>query len=398
MSRAVVALKVIEPSRGRRQRSPQAAALAWVRQKSCPPQADAGTQGPIRIADFFCGCGGLTLGAVEAARLSGRPVDVRMAVDFDADAAAVYRANFPTAATSVFQRDMAAVFDGQNGAVSTTAENAVRERCGPVDAILAGPPCQGHSDLNNSTRRDDPRNLLYLRATRAVEVLRPRSALIENVPSVIHDKAGVVGETAAVLERIGYKVTSAVFDVRTLGLPQRRRRHVLLATTTDLSIAELVPQSPPPRVPLGPFLAGLEDEPETSTALLAKPAKMTVENARRVKYLFDNDAYDLPDESRPPCHRDKEHTYQSVYGRLRWDAPAQTITSGFGSMGQGRFIHPRRPRLITPHEAARIQGFPDFFDFSAASGLTALRTMIGNAVPPPLMIELFGAILKKGGI
>jgi DNA (cytosine-5)-methyltransferase 1 len=142
-------------------------------------------------------------------------------------------------------------------------------------------------------------------------------------------------------------------------------------------------------------LAGLEDEPVTSTALVAKPAKMTVENARRVRYLFENNVYDLPDEVRPPCHRDKEHTYQSVYGRLRWNAPAQTITSGFGSMGQGRYIHPRRRRLITPHEAARIQGFPDFFDFSPAGGVTSLRKMIGNAVPPPLMIALFGALLEK---
>ncbi len=160
-------------------------------------------------------------------------------------------------------------------------------------------------------------------------------------------------------------------------------------------MGDLLPNRKLPNVPVGPFITGLEDEPDHSTALIARPSRMTATNTERIKHLFMNRLYELPDAVRPSCHRDKAHTYQSVYGRLRWGCPAQTITSGFGSMGQGRYVHPQRQRLITPHEAARIQGFPDFFDFSAAGGVTALRTMIGNAVPPPLMISLFEHILRR---
>ena len=73
-----------------------------------------------------------------------------------------------------------------------------------------------------------------------------------------------------------------------------------------------------------------------------------------------------------------------MYGRLNWQLPAQTITSGFGSIGQGRYMHPSLARALTPHEAARIQGFPDYFDFSAVVKRAGLATMIGNAVPPAL--------------
>jgi DNA (cytosine-5)-methyltransferase 1 len=338
----------------------------------------------------------LTLGAAEAANRFGRAIDVRFAVDFDDDAAAVYRENFSDCASEIEQNDIRRFIDGEIGTPPTPTEQSLRRRCGPLHAIFAGPPCQGHSDLNNSTRRDDPRNRLYIRAARAVEVLRPEVTVIENVPGVVHDKSDVVGETTRALENIGYSVTTAVIDLQNLGLPQRRRRHVLFASLSpDISISDILPVAPGEgRVSIGPFIAGLEDEPQQSKCLVCRPARLTPDNERRVEYLFRRKLYDLPDAMRPPCHRDKPHSYQSVYGRMRWEQPAQTITSGFGSPGQGRFIHPRKRRLITPHEAARIQGFPDFYRFSAATGLTALRTMIGNAVPPPLTIAILTALLK----
>lgn len=116
----------------------------------------------------------------------------------------------------------------------------------------------------------------------------------------------------------------------------------------------------------GDCLAGLEDEPSLHQHPFFQPSKMSTANQKRLAYLIRHKLYDLPDNMRPPCHRDKQHSYRSVYGRMRWDKPAQTITTGFGIMGQGRFVHPTRSRTITPHEAARLQGFPDFFDFSSA--------------------------------
>jgi DNA (cytosine-5)-methyltransferase 1 len=77
-----------------------------------------------------------------------------------------------------------------------------------------------------------------------------------------------------------------------------------------------------------------------------------------------------------------------MYGRLAWDQLAQTITTGFTSMGQGRYVHPSRPRTLTPHEAARLQTFPDWFQWGESVPRTLLSTMIGNAVPPFLMLAI----------
>jgi DNA (cytosine-5)-methyltransferase 1 len=372
-------------------------ALAWVK-SAVRPSGPRGTSRKLRFVDLFSGCGGLSLGVWEACRRHGLRTETVLAVDSNRDAAAVYRANVAVSASAFVEGNITELLDGKNGCDLTAKEKCVRAKSGDVELLVAGPPCQGHSDLNNSTRRNDPRNLLYLRATRAIEVLRPHVALIENVPSVVHDSAGVVQTTSKVLSRLGYNVSTAVVDMQLFGLPQRRRRHVLLAATHDLSLLDMIPQEKPGGSAIGAFIADLEMEPETSDRLVAKAAQITPLNAARIKHLFENDLFDLPDELRPPCHRDKAHSYQSVYGRLRWDRPAQTITSGFGSMGQGRYVHPRRPRMLSPHEAARIQGFPDFFDFAPAGGVTALRTMIGNAVPPPLTIGLISGLLARGAL
>lgn len=117
-----------------------------------------------------------------------------------------------------------------------------------------------------------------------------------------------------------------------------------------------------------------------------------------MEWLFDKDEYDLPNDLRPPCHRDNpDHTYYSVYGRLHWDQPAPTITTGFNSMGQGRYVHPSKRRVITPHEAARVQTFPDFFDFGATNKRTAWARLIGNAVPPLLTMRLAEHALVNAG-
>jgi DNA (cytosine-5)-methyltransferase 1 len=114
--------------------------------------------------------------------------------------------------------------------------------------------------------------------------------------------------------------------------------------------------------------------------LLDTPSVLHPDNIKRINYLMKHGAYDLPNRLRPICHQD-DHSYVSMYGRLQYDNPAQTITSGFGSPGQGRYVHPTRGRTLTPHEAARLQFFPDFFDFSPVIFRTSLANMIGNAVP-----------------
>jgi DNA (cytosine-5)-methyltransferase 1 len=110
---------------------------------------------------------------------------------------------------------------------------------------------------------------------------------------------------------------------------------------------------------------------------------LSQENQARVDYLFRHAKYELPNAERPDCHKEG-HTYPSVYGRMYPDKPAQTITTGFLTPGRGRFVHPTRPRVITPREAARIQGFPDNFQFVVNGydpARNAVTKWIGDAVP-----------------
>ena len=116
-------------------------------------------------------------------------------------------------------------------------------------------------------------------------------------------------------------------------------------------------------------------------------SRISKENAGRIEFLFANDALDLPPSERPVCHREGT-TYQAVYGRMSKKLPAPTITTGFMSPGRGRFVHPTRPRTLTPREAARLQGFPDTFRFTLDPEKPPTRHQlakwIGDAVPMPL--------------
>lgn len=332
----------------------------------------------------------MTLGLWEAARRAGSGLDVRLALDVDCDAVAVYRHNFPSAAARV--DDVGALFGGQHGSGLTSQESAVRASAGEVDVLLGGPPCQGHSDLNNHSRRKDPRNELYLKMARAAEVLRPKIVVIENVIAVQHDQTSVVSQTIRELGASGYRVAGRVLDLNRVGVPQRRRRFLLVASRLEAvdptgllaSVSETMPGHPDRTVRWA--IHDLLDHP--GATVYDTPSRATRVNAERMGVLFEQDLYDLPDKYRPECHAGGGHSYVSVYGRLRWDRPAQTITTGFGCMGQGRYVHPARRRTITPHEAARLQTFPDWFDFGENARRTFLAKVIGNAVPPMLMLRL----------
>lgn len=365
----------------------------WIKRQRWPRKL-AGTTGVLSVVDLFAGCGGMTLGAFEAARIGRREPRVAMAIELAEPPIQVYRSNFDCSEDVARREDVASVFSGALGRTNTARERDCVADVGKPDVLLAGPPCQGHSDLNNSTRRSDPRNAYYLTTVRAIEVLRPTAAIIENVPAAIHDRGQAIQKSRKHLESIGYTVDECLVRFCEFGLPQLRKRHILVAFDGESPGWDKIPLTNGHSVPsIGTFLSGLEDEPEELEGVFYRSGAMTGDNNRRVKWLFENDEYDLPNRLRPRCHRDNNHSYISMYGRLKWDRPAQTITTGFGSMGQGRFVHPTRQRTITPHEAARIQGFPDFFDFSRVNTITALREMIGNAVPPQLTQHLVSELL-----
>ncbi len=366
------------------------------------PHYESGA-GPLRVADLFCGCGGLTLGLAEAADRLGYATEVRLAVDEDAEVIETFKENFGKhlTETSIRQTKIEALLEGDLGTPSTLTEMELAEETGEIHVLFGGPPCQGHSNLNNHTRRDDPRNALYARMARAAEVLHPAVVLVENVPPVKNDRGGVVDVTKQALEAAGYDCDDTVVNSLGFGVPQRRRRHILLAVSKGrFDPKTLLEKLASPCSAHGSrtvrwAIEGLEDLADTRP--FDAPSKPSPKNQERIDWLFAEDRYDLPNDRRPECHH-SEHSYLSMYGRLHWDEPAQTVTTGFGSMGQGRYVHSTRPRTITPHEAARLQTFPDFFDFGADRTRSAWARMIGNAVPPLLNLVIGMAIIPLLGL
>lgn len=366
---------------------------AYLRRRDRPlTSRDAPT---LRGADLFSGCGGLSLGVREACSAAGVRFVPVLAADFDRDALAAYCRNFDPALP--LDSPIEASLDGGLGSPFTPTEKKLRRRVGSIDVLLGGPPCQGHSDLNNYTRRSDPKNSLYLRMARAAALFRPRFILIENVPGSIHDRGGAVQTARAELDRLGYQSELLSLNGLAFGIPQGRKRLALVATMNARIDWEQMPVLSPSSYRTVRWAT--EDlQGVNGDGLLDEPATSAPETRRRIEYLFRRGLFDLPNSERPPCHRDRSHSYKSIYGRLRWDQPAQTITSGFFSMCMGRYVHPEEPRTLTAHEAARLQFFPDSFDLGSVSSRTKLATIIGNAVPPKFSYVLFIKFLAESGL
>lgn len=350
---------------------------------------------PVHIVDAFCGPGGLGLGVKLAAEAVGRSAVFDAIIDTDRDAAEVHKRNLGCG--SLISDGVSSLVDfhvsGSGGSARFAyAPEVLDERLLRVprtDIFIAGPPCEGHSNLNNHTRRADPRNKLYVTAIALGVALNSRAIIVENVPTVQNDKSGVVTEARKILESSGYSVATRVLKADELGAPQRRQRFFMLAwqgTTLDgydpLEEASkaLASQATPVSWAIGDLVNMVPDR------LFDTPTKVNQENQRRIEFLFDNNLHDLPDAERPDCHKNGT-TYRSVYGRMHWDRPSHTITTGFNTPGQGRNVHPLRRRVITPHEAARLQGFPDWYELDPPefdAKRKHLAKWIGDAVHPAL--------------
>ena len=362
--------------------------LSWLRSSTVPATPLAVRR--LRAADLFAGCGAMSVGTREGARALGQALEFALAAELDPVKADIYKRNLQP--EMVLTGPLELAIDGEPGELTTSAERELVASVGRIDVLLGGPPCQGHSDLNNHTRRNDSRNRLVTRMARFAELFSPQFVVIENVQGVRHDRLGSASVTAKQLSGLGYEVEEVIVDCASLGVPQTRRRYILVAALgRPPLIDEALGFAAVSARPVSWALADLIDL--TSEAMFDTAAVHSPENERRIRYLFEHNLYDLPDEQRPPCHRTKVHSYRSVYGRMRWDEPAQTITTGFGSTGQGRFVHPLRPRSLTPHEAARLQTLPDFFQFGN-SGRTQLQKMIGNSVPPLAMAAIAAQLFR----
>ncbi len=350
---------------------------------------------PLRTVDLFCGAGGFALGVRQLAAEAGRSVVTELAVDVDEAALAVFAANVETGLA--YPRSVASLVDFRVRGSSGDARFAyppeildkrVAAAVAGVDLVTAGPPCQGHSNLNNRSRRDDRRNRLFLTVPAFAVAAGAKAVAIENVPAVVHDRSSVVEAAKRLFEEAGYRVDAAVLTADQLGWPQTRQRYFMVARrrSRPVPLKELARGFRSEQRSVWWAIGDLEDS-TAETDPMTTPSRISEENAARIEFLFENDEFDLPPSERPVCHREGT-TYQAVYGRMNRELPAPTITTGFMSPGRGRFVHPTRPRTLTPREAARLQGFPDTHRFTLDSDNPPTRHQlakwIGDAVPMPL--------------
>lgn len=359
------------------------------------PAAESQSGRQLRVVDLFSGVGGLALGLRQLLDELGVQARWELIVDRDRGATGVYAVNH--AVSRVSNESVAALVDyrvmRRDGVARFVyppeiIDGEIASETAGVDLVMAGPPCEGHSNLNNHTRRDDPRNHLYLAVSAFAVAVRARMVLIENVPAVQKDRGGVVDDAVELLQSEGYRVAAGVLAADAMGWPQTRKRFFLVARRRAapisldglrLALSERAPRDL--RWAIGDDFEPSESDPMHHVGVLSP------ENQARIAWLFENQEHDLGLSERPECHRNGT-SYRAVYGRLHWDRPAPTITTGFLTPGRGRYVHPAERRTLTPREAARLQGFPDTYQFIADAknppGRGDLARWIGDAVPMPL--------------
>src|SRR5262249_39510096 len=150
-----------------------------------------------------------------------------------------------------------------------------------------------------------------LAVARAARLLEPKAVVVENVQGVGSDRRLTMHRCTAALEELGYSVTGARLDLGSLGVPQRRIRHVLIATDGTEFDWKALPQTPPRALKWA--VGDLLDA--APTAMIDTPSRVSARNRERIDWLFENDRYDLPNDRRPVCHQ-SDHSYRSMYGRL----------------------------------------------------------------------------------
>lgn len=325
----------------------------------------------MRAVDLFAGPGGMTAGL----KIAGYRVIA--AVEIDPDAVAIYRANHK--GVRMFCNDIRKLAVGR-------VMNALGLKPGDLDLLAGCPPCQGFSTLttlNGSVAVDDPRNNLINDYVRFVRVMRPRALLMENVPGLLRDPRMV--RALEILESLGYPVKSGTRVVDAVGfdVPQHRRRMVMMSTK-----GKAVPYPTPNPVKLTVRQA-FADLPKAGSS--GDPAHDHGE--RRSTAILDliqlipkngGSRASLGPDRQLACHK-KTAGFYDIYGRMSWERPAPTITSGCTNPSKGRFLHPDEDRAITLREAAMLQGFDRNYRFDVTMGKEAIAKMIGNALPPPFV-------------
>ena len=326
----------------------------------------------LRLVDLFAGCGGMTRGFLD----SGMFASV-FAVEYDRDAAETYALNFGEH-----------VFAGPIEDV---------EHFPQADVVIGGPPCQGFSPLNRdgvgAERRD-----LWQQYVRALDEAGPQAFVMENVPELLASAEYEAFREQA--EDRGFRVEGRVLNAADYGVPQRRRRAIVIGSRdTHPCFPEPTHSDPArPRLDTKPWrtfrdaVEGLSLRPDGRK--WHNPRNPRPESVRRYKAVprDGGNRFDMQEnldraglgELVPACWRNKPTGTTDVFGRLWWDRPALTIRTEFYKPEKGRYLHPSAHRPITVREAARCMSFPDDFVLPEDQSMTSVGRQVGNAVPPLL--------------
>ena len=334
----------------------------------------------LTAIDAFAGGGGLTVGLKRAG------FRVVAAVELEHHAFATYKANHPE--VRCLNQDIAAV----SGAA--LLKHAETDR---IDLLAGCPPCQGFTSLTAKYKdKEDPRNELVLEIARLTEETLPRAIMMENVPGLTQKGESLYRQLRDRLQALGYLLTDGVVQVADFGVPQYRRRLVLLG---GLGFSIPLPNATHSRSPsnsVAPWrtvrdaIAGMPNPVTLSQAKANGDVErsdwhvvrdLSAKNLERLQAARAGETWQqIPEHLRPACHRDGYLGFTNVYGRMEWDRPAPTITGGCTTFSKGRFGHPDANRTISVREAALLQTFPDDYRLDTPY-MDSVCNMIGNALP-----------------
>jgi DNA (cytosine-5)-methyltransferase 1 len=336
-----------------------------------------------KFIDLYSGIGMGSLGFVKAG------FQIAAAVDLDAKACAVYEENLGVAPiVGDLRRISGAEILGHAGL-----------KRGELSLLVGCPPCQGFSTLRRTRlskgQRDNRKSLLRIFGQRVEEIL-PKIVVLENVTGLMFGRnRKFLRAFLNCVRRLGYRCEYAVLDAADYGAPQHRRRLVLIGTRGK------EPSLPEPthcnaggndgKLPWKTVRDAIGDLPplragEKSGRLSLHEATAHSKSVLKIIRHIPRDGggrRDLPPSLWLPCHkklkRRRERGAESIYGRMRWDAPSPTITTRSDAPSCGRFVHPTQNRGMTLREIARLQSIPD--EYIIAGSKEQVGRWIGNAIP-----------------
>ncbi|WP_103666118.1 DNA cytosine methyltransferase [Gracilimonas amylolytica] len=337
--------------------------------------------------DFFCGAGGVTCGFKQA------DIKVLGGIDVDDVFKETYEKNNP--GSKFIHKDISKLsFEDlvKKLRISKDDDNLIFIGCSP---------CQYYSNLKTDKTKSKDSRLLLEDFQKFVGYFNPGYIFIENVPGFDRSKESPIGKFKQFLSKKGYVFDDKVINAKYFGVPQNRRRYVLIATRVQNEIS--IPEGDKENIKtvkdaIGnyrefvPVKAGHVDD----TDFMHTVAGLTKVNLKRIKKVGKDggNRLDFADDEELQLDCYKNHSgHTDVYGRMSWDKPSPTITTKFRYTSSGRYGHPEQDRGISIREGATLQSFPKKYVFHS-NNVSVIGKMIGNAVPPKMALQI-SKVFKK---